>query len=79
MTTSQDRKQALVEHTVITDVLPGELDLVYDLTLKWPHATVETSGKELDYEDTKSEPKLFLSPAVRISGRGICLHVQISD
>jgi hypothetical protein len=64
MVTAQERKQALVEHKVITDVLPGELDLRYDLTVKWPDVTLDKAGEELGYEETRPQPTLHLSPAV---------------
>jgi hypothetical protein len=67
MTTAQERKQALVEHKVITDVLPGNLDLAYDLTVKWPNTTLDKPGEELGREDTQPEPTLYLSPAVRLA------------
>jgi hypothetical protein len=65
MSTPQERKQALIEHKVITDVLPGDLDLNYDLTVKWPSTTLDNAGAELDREETQSEPTLHLSPTVR--------------
>jgi hypothetical protein len=67
MDSTQERKQALVEHRVITDVLPGAVDLSYSLTLKWPNATLETPGQELDREVTQSEPTVYLNPTVRLS------------
>jgi hypothetical protein len=67
MSTAQERKQALVEHKVITDVLPGNLDLAYDLTVKWPNTTLDKPGEELGREDTQPEPTLYLSPAVRLA------------
>jgi hypothetical protein len=66
MVSAQERKQALIEHKVITDVLPGNLDLAYDLTVKWPNTTLDKPGEELSREDTQPEPTLFLSPAVRL-------------
>jgi len=66
MPNAQERKQALVEHKVITDVLPGNLDLSYDLTVKWPNATLEKPGEELGREDTQPEPTLHLIPTVRM-------------
>jgi hypothetical protein len=65
MTTAQERKQALIEHEVITDVLPGELELNYDLTVKWLNATLEKGGELLDREDTQSTPTVHLHPNVR--------------
>jgi hypothetical protein len=64
MANTQERKQALIEHKVITDVLPGELELSYDLTVKWPNATLDKAGEELGREETQPEPILKLSPAV---------------
>jgi hypothetical protein len=64
MSTTQEKKQALVEHKVITDVLPGNIDLSYDLTVKWPETTLDKPGVELDREQTQPEPTLYLSPAV---------------
>jgi len=64
MSSAQERKQALIEHKVITDVLPGALDLSYDLTVRWPKATLDTAGEELGREETQAEPTLSLSPAV---------------
>jgi hypothetical protein len=63
-TPQQQRKQALIEHKVITDVLPGTLDLNYDLTVKWPSTALNQAGEELDREETQSEPTLYLNPTV---------------
>jgi hypothetical protein len=63
-TPQQQRKQALIEHKVITDVLPGNLDLNYDLTVKWPSTTLNQAGEELDREETQPEPTLYLNPTV---------------
>jgi len=65
MANAQERKQTLIEHKVITDVLPGELDLQYDIIVKWPNATLENAGEALDREDTQSEPTVYLHPIVR--------------
>jgi hypothetical protein len=65
MANAQERKQALIEHKVITDVLPGELDLHYDLTVKWPSTTLNKAGDLLDREETQSEPTIHLNPTVR--------------
>jgi hypothetical protein len=67
MSSAQERKQALIEHRVITDVLPGELDLKYDLTVKFPEATLDKVGEEIGRDETQPEPTLSLSPAVRWS------------
>jgi hypothetical protein len=64
MTTAQERKQALIEHKVITDVLPGEVELKYDLTVRWPNATLENGGELLDREDTRTTPTVHLQPNV---------------
>jgi hypothetical protein len=64
MSTSQDTKQALIEYKVITDVLPGNLDLKYHLTVKWPDTTLEKAGEELGREQTQPEPTISLSPPV---------------
>lgn len=64
VTGAQARKQALVEHKVITDVLAGDLDLSYDLQVKWPQATLNEAGEELGREETQPEPELSLSPVV---------------
>jgi phosphatidylethanolamine-binding protein len=64
MPTTQEKKQAFVEHKVITDVLPGNIDLSYDLIVKWPATTLDKPGAELDREATQPEPALHLSPAV---------------
>jgi hypothetical protein len=64
MSTTQEKKQAFIEHKVITDVLPGNLDLLYDLTVKWPNALLDKPGVELGREDTQPEPTLFLNPPV---------------
>jgi hypothetical protein len=69
MSTPQERKQALIEHKVITDVLPGSLDLSYNLTVKWPNTTLTEPGEELDREETQPEPTLYLSPAVGFKKR----------
>jgi hypothetical protein len=65
MSNAKEIKQALIDHKVITDVLPGNLDLSYNLTVKWPKATLDKAGVELDREDTQVEPSLYLDPAVR--------------
>jgi hypothetical protein len=67
MSSAQERKQALIEHKVITDVLPGNLNLSYDLTVKWPNTTLDKPGEELDREETQPEPTIYLSPAVRFT------------
>jgi hypothetical protein len=64
MSNAQETKQALIDHRVITDVLPGNLDLSYDLTIKWPNATLEKPGEEMGREDTQSVPSLYLHPTV---------------
>lgn len=66
MSNAQERKQALIDNNVITDVLPGNLDLSYDLTVKWPNTTLEKPGEELSRRDTQPEPTLDLNPTVRI-------------
>ncbi|KAI8931785.1 hypothetical protein NX059_011422 [Plenodomus lindquistii] len=58
----RDRKLALQAHKVIPDVLTDDLNLSFDLTLKWPEATLDTPGQELDREKTQTEPEVFLSP-----------------
>jgi hypothetical protein len=65
MSSIQDRKQVLIEHRVITDVLPGELELSYDLTLRWPNTTLDTPGPDLEFGDTQPEPKVYITPQVR--------------
>jgi hypothetical protein len=65
MSNVQETRQALIDHKVITDVLPGNLDLSYELTVKWPKATLSKAGEELDREETQSEPSLYLNPTVR--------------
>lgn len=67
MSSIHERKQALIEHKVITDVLPGELELSYDLTLKWPNTTLDKAGPDLDFEDTQPEPKVYINPPVCIT------------
>ena len=62
MSNAQERKQALIDNNVITDVLPGNLDLSYDLTVKWPNTTLEKPGEELSRRDTQPEPTLDLNP-----------------
>lgn len=64
MSGAQERKQALIEHKVITDVLPGNLDLSYDLKVEWPETSLKQAGEELGREETQSEPTLSLSPTV---------------
>jgi hypothetical protein len=68
MSNAQETKQALIDHKVITDVLPGNLDLSYNLTVKWPKTTLDKAGVELDREDTQAEPSVYLNPAVRPHG-----------
>jgi hypothetical protein len=68
MSNAQETKQALIDHKVITDVLPGNLDLSYNLTVKWPKTTLDKAGVELDREDTQAEPSVYLNPAVRQHG-----------
>jgi hypothetical protein len=65
MSTTQEKKQAFIEHKVITDVIPGNIELSYDLTVRWPDATLDKPGVELDREKTQPEPTLYLNPAVR--------------
>jgi hypothetical protein len=65
MDSAQQRRQALIDHKVITDVLPGAVTLSYSLTLKWPNATLSTPGQELDRDATQEEPKVYLDPVVR--------------
>ncbi|KAF1945287.1 PEBP-like protein [Clathrospora elynae] len=62
MSSLQDKMQAFSEHKVIPDVFPNIVNLPYDLTVKWPTATLDTPGKELDREDTQEEPKVFITP-----------------
>jgi len=62
MTATQENKQAFIDHKVITDVLPGNTELSYDLTVQWPEATLENAGVELGREETQAEPTLYLNP-----------------
>jgi hypothetical protein len=68
MSNAQETKQALIEHKVITDVLPGNLDLAYDLTVKWPKTVLNKPGEELGREETQPEPTLYLHPTVCQNG-----------
>jgi hypothetical protein len=72
MSTPQERKQALIEHKIITDVLPGNLDLQYDLHVEFPDTKLNTAGEELGREETQPEPTLSLSPTV-------CAHATIRN
>ncbi|KAL6709829.1 hypothetical protein ACN47E_000614 [Coniothyrium glycines] len=63
MSGTENNKHTLSEHHVIPDVLPEQINLTYDLTVKWPEATLDIPGKELGREETQDEPKVFLSPA----------------
>ncbi|KAJ9604432.1 hypothetical protein H2200_011268 [Cladophialophora chaetospira] len=49
---------------VIPDVLHEGTKLAHQLTVKWPTATLDNSGKDLDREATQPEPTLFLTPEV---------------
>jgi len=53
---------SLQKDNVIPDVLPQSTSPSYDLTVKWPSATLSSAGKELGREDTQPEPTLHLSP-----------------
>lgn len=64
MSTTQEKKQIFIDHNVITDVLPGNIELSYDLVVRWPNTTLTTAGTELDREATQPQPTLQLSPAV---------------
>lgn len=63
MADASDRKLALRTHKVIPDVLTEDLNLSFDLTLKWPEATLDSPGQELDREKTQTEPEVLLNPA----------------
>ena len=65
--------QILREHKVIPDVLPEDIELSYNLTVKFPDVTLDAPGKELGREETQLEPKLYLDPVVRI----ICMKCKI--
>lgn len=65
MSNAQDHKQALLEHKVIPSVLPTDVNLPYNLKLKWPNTTLNTPGQELNREETQSEPTVYLDPPVR--------------
>ena len=69
MSNAQETKQALIDHKVITDVLPGNLDLSHDLTVKWPETALSKPGVELGREETQPEPTLYLHPAVSQADR----------
>jgi hypothetical protein len=64
MTVTQENKQAFIDHKVITDVLPGNIELSYDLTVQWPKASFDKAGVELHREETQEEPTLYLRPTV---------------
>lgn len=72
MSTTQEKKQAFIDSKVITDVLPGNIELSYDLLVKWPNTTLDAAGAELDYEDTQPQPTLRLSPAVSLPRKLRC-------
>ncbi|KAJ4289621.1 hypothetical protein N0V90_010950 [Kalmusia sp. IMI 367209] len=59
---SQDKHQILREHKVIPDILPEKTELLYDLKVVFPNATLDVPGKELGREETQPEPKLYLDP-----------------
>jgi hypothetical protein len=73
MTATQENKQAFIDHKVITDVLPGNTELSYDLTVQWPEATLENAGVELGREETQAEPTLYLNPTVNHTPQVYCL------
>jgi hypothetical protein len=54
----------LEKEGVIPDVLPPNSTLSYNLVVRWPNATLDEPGKELDREATQPEPTLHLVPAV---------------
>ena len=54
----------LIKGNVIPDVLPHGTKYNHQLTVKWPTATLEISGKELDREATQPEPTLWIEPEV---------------
>ncbi|KAH9876574.1 hypothetical protein J1614_003705 [Plenodomus biglobosus] len=62
MASAHERKTALQTHKVIPEVLPEDLNLSFDLTVKWPEATLDTPGQQLDREKTQTEPQVVLSP-----------------
>ncbi|KAK7696977.1 hypothetical protein SLS64_014033 [Diaporthe eres] len=55
--------EKLRQHQVLPDVLPVGLDIPSSLTIKWPKAILDAPGKELDREETQSQPKLYLDPS----------------
>lgn len=61
---TRNRQLALLEYKIIPDILPENLDLFFDLTLKWPEAILDAPGKQLDREKTQTEPEIFLNPPV---------------
>lgn len=64
----QDQQQLLRKHNVIGDVLPlTTKELAYDMKVQFRNATLDTPGQELGREETQDEPKIFLSPTVRIT------------
>lgn len=71
MTTPHERKQALIEHKIITDVLPGDLDLQYGLVVELPTIKLNKAGDELERDETQAEPTVFLGPAVRTPEKNI--------
>lgn len=67
MSGTQDSNSALVQHRILSDVLPTtevELPLPYNLNLKWTEATLNTPGQELDREHTQETPTVSLVPTV---------------
>lgn len=68
MTVTQGNKQAFIRHQVVTDVLTGDIELSYDLTVQWPEIrlrlTPEKAGVELGRKETQPNPLLYLNPTV---------------
>jgi hypothetical protein len=62
---SENRIAQLQHDNVVSDLIPENPTPPYDLIVKWPDATLDTLGKELDREATQPEPTLHLHPAVR--------------
>jgi hypothetical protein len=59
-------KALFSEHKVTPDVLSSDADVSYELTVTWPETKLDKPGQELGRDQTQPQPKLTLSPAVRI-------------
>lgn len=66
MSTTQN-SALLSQHRVTPDILSGDTNPPYHLTVSWPETKLDRPAEELDRDQTQPQPKLTLHPAVCIT------------